>query len=236
MTAETMTSVFSIHQPGYFPWLGLLHKIDRSDVLIVLDEVQLSDSAYQHRNSFLTSDGKVKFLTIPIEKKDYLLKPFKDLRIADARWGDTHRNFLRNNYRKHPGFDQIFSVAEEVFSVSSPFLIDVVMASMRASMRWFGINTELRFQSEMAYDRSARKGDLVLELLKSCGAQAYLSGRGAMAYQVDSEFETHAIRLVYADFAPGVYPQKGGVPFVPGLSCIDLLCNVGVGQARQYIE
>lgn len=235
MTADTMTSVFSIHQPGYFPWLGLLHKIDRSDILIVLDEVQLSDSAYQHRNSFLTNDGKVKFLTIPIEKKDYLLKPFKDLRIADARWGDAHRNFLKNNYRKHPCFEQIFPVADEVFSVSSSFLIDVVMASMRASMRLLGMKTEVRFQSEMDYDRSARKGDLVLQLLQASGAKSYLSGRGAMAYQDDKVFEEHGIRLAYADFVPTAYPQKGGAPFVPGLSCLDLLCNVGVEQARQYI-
>lgn len=227
--------IHTIHQPGYFPWQGLLNKIDRSDVLIVLDEVQLSDSAYQNRNTFLTADGKAKFLTIPIEKKDYLLKPFRDLRIADPGWGEKHRNFLVNNYRKHPHFSEVFAAVEEVLATPGPFLFDVVMASMRTSLRLFGIDTELVFQSEIDYDRSARKGDLVIELLKASGATTYLSGRGATAYQDDSAFAPHAIALVYTDFAPPPYPQKGSAAFVPGLSCIDLLCNVGTERARTFI-
>ncbi|HEY3277770.1 MAG TPA: WbqC family protein, partial [Syntrophorhabdaceae bacterium] len=60
--------ILSIHQPSYFPWLGLLDKIAKSDVYMVMDEVQLTDAAYQHRNIFLTADGKIKYLTIPFKK------------------------------------------------------------------------------------------------------------------------------------------------------------------------
>ena len=228
--------IFSIHQPCYFPWLGLLNKIECSDVLIVLDEVQLSDSAYQHRNTFLTNDGKVKFLTIPIEKKDYLQKPFRELRIADPAWGDAHRNFLRNNYRKHPQFDRVFPAVDEVLSMPAGFLVDVVVASMRVSMKLMGIDTTLRFQSEIDYDRSARKGDLVMQLLQASGAGQYLSGRGAMAYQDDTGFAANGIRLSYADYETRPYPQKGSAAFVPGLSCIDLLCNVSAQDARDYMS
>ena len=64
--------ILSIHQPSYFPWLGLLDKIVKSDVYMIMDEIQLTDGAYQHRNVFLTADGKVKYLTIPFNKRDYL--------------------------------------------------------------------------------------------------------------------------------------------------------------------
>jgi len=230
-----MSLIYSIHQPSYFPWLGLLHKIHRSDVFIVMDEVQLADRAYQNRNIFLTNNGKTKFLSIPIEKKEYRHKFFKELRIADPHWGQLHRNFIWNNYRKHPGFEQIFPDIEEVLSLSSPFLIDIVVASMLASMRWFGIDTELRFQSELIYDRSTSKGDLILQLLKACDAKAYISGRGAVAYQQDDMFEANGIQLSYADFSPRAYPQISGDPFVSGLSCIDLVCNLGIENAPQYL-
>lgn len=86
--------ITSIHQPSYFPWLGLLHKINSSDTFILLDDVQLSDSAFQHRNIFLSNDGKVKYLTIPFVKKEYRNKGFKDLEIADPMWTKNHLNFL----------------------------------------------------------------------------------------------------------------------------------------------
>src|SRR5664279_438630 len=108
--------ILSIHQPSYFPWLGLLHKIAHSDVLVVMDEVQLMDSGYQHRNLFLSLEGKPRFLTIPFTKKGYLGRPFKELEIADPTWRTKHLNFLREAYRKHPFRKEIFPIVEDILS------------------------------------------------------------------------------------------------------------------------
>jgi len=228
--------IFSIHQPCYFPWLGLLHKIASSDVLIVLDDVQLSDSAFQHRNQFLTNDGKVKYLTIPFVKQNYLETPFKDLQIADATWGAKHNNFLLNNYKKHPFFDQIYPVIQPLFLKQATFLLDVVMESMGMSMALFVIGTQVIMQSQANYDREAKKGDLVLQLLKAANVKHYLSGRGAQAYQDDSVFESEGIVLEYVNFSHPVYPQKNSQEFVSGLSCLDLLFNVGTKHAIQVLQ
>ena len=50
--------ITAIHQPSYFPWLGWMDKINKCDQFILMDEVQLSDRAYQHRNLFLTNTGQ----------------------------------------------------------------------------------------------------------------------------------------------------------------------------------
>lgn len=228
--------IFSIHQPCYFPWLGLLHKIASSDVLIVLDNVQLSDSGFQHRNQFLTNDGKVKYLTIPFVKQNYLEIPFKDLQIADATWGTKHKNFLLNNYKKHPFFDQIYPAIQPLFQKQTTFLFDVVMESMSTSMALFGIGTRLIMQSQLNYDREAKKGDLVLQLLMATNAQHYLSGRGAQAYQDDTVFESEGIALEYVNFSHPVYAQKNTKEFISGLSCLDLLFNVGSENAIQVLK
>lgn len=228
--------IFSIHQPCYFPWLGLLHKIASSDVLIVMDDVQLSDSAFQHRNQFLTNDGKVKYLTIPFVKQNYLEILFKDLQIADATWGTKHNNFLLNNYKKHPFFDQIYPAIQPLFQKQTTFLFDVVMESMSMSMALFGIGTKVTMQSQVNYDREAKKGDLVLQLLKATNAKHYLSGKGAQAYQDDSVFESEGIALEYVSFSHPVYAQKNTQEFISGLSCLDLLFNVGGEQAIQVLR
>src|SRR5579863_9613595 len=94
--------ILSIHQPSYFPWLGLLDKVGKSDVFMLMDEVQLSDSLYQHRNLFLTAEGVPKFLTIPLVKKGYLSRSFRDLKIASLDWRTRHFDFIWNSYRRHP--------------------------------------------------------------------------------------------------------------------------------------
>jgi hypothetical protein len=228
--------MFSIHQPCYFPWLGLLHKISCSDTLIVLDDVQLSDSAFQHRNQFLTNDGKMKYLTIPFVKQGYLETSFKDLKIADVSWKDKHNNFLLNNYKRHPFFDQIYPVIQPLFLKQSTFLFDFVMESMSLSMALFEIGAKIILQSQTNYDCEAKKGDLVLQLLKATNAKRYLSGKGAQVYQDESIFAAEGIVLEYANFLHPVYAQKNSQVFIAGLSCLDLLFNVGAKQAIQIFN
>jgi hypothetical protein len=219
--------ILCIHQPSYFPWLGLLDKIAKSDVYMVMDEVQLTDDAFQHRNLFLTVDGKEKYLTIPLNKKDYLHRPFKDLEIADQTWNEKHLNFIKNNYRKHPFYKDIIPAVEEILSQKYEKLIDIVVASMRLSFTWFNISTKIIFQSEMVYDRTLRKGGLVIALIKAAGADCYLSGTGAQAYLDESEFGRD-IKLLYNHFSHPIYKQYSTAEFIPGLACLDAIFNIGI--------
>ena len=226
--------ILSIHQPGYFPWLGLLDKISKSDAFMVLDEVQLSDSLYQHRNLFAMPDGSPKFLTIPIVKKGYRDKPFRDIQIASSDWRKRHLNFIWNSYRKHPFADEVMPRLESYFFADYSSLCDAVVASMRLSFEFFGINSKVIFQSNMDYDRSVRRGDLILALVRAAEASCYLSGAGAKAYLDEAAFSGD-LSLRYNVFQHPVYPQKGGSPFHEGLSCLDALFNIGIENARNLV-
>ena len=223
--------ILSIHQPSYFPWLGLLHKIASSDRYMVMDEVQLTDSAYQHRNLFLSADGKVKFLTIPFNRKEYLRRSFRELEIRDQSWRTDHLNFIRNGYRKHPFFDEIFPILTGYYAQEYFLLIDAVLASMRISLDLFGITTGVIRQSDCDYDRSLTRGDLVISLAAQSGADCYLSGLGANAYLDPSAFPAN-IALLYDHFEHPRYDQINSPEFVPGLSCLDLLFNLGTSASR----
>lgn len=227
--------ILSIHQPSYFPWLGLLHKIANSDQYMVMDDVQLSDSAYQHRNLFLSADGKIKYLTIPINKKTYRKMALKDLQIADSNWRNDHRNFIENNYRKHPSFNEIFPFLDDYFAKDYLFLIDAVMASMQISLQLFGIKSEVILQSGFQYDEPLKRGELVVDLVKRSGATCYLSGSGAKGYLDESMF-SHGLKLRYDEFTHPVYSQMNAKEFVPGLSCLDVLFNLGVRGAQSLIQ
>jgi len=227
--------ILSIHQPSYFPWLGLLDKIRKSDVFIVMDEVQLSDSAYQHRNLFSAPDGQVKFLTIPFSKKNYLRRPFGEVEIASADWRKKHFNFLCNAYRKHPYASEMLPLLEQFYAVEYRLLIDAVLASMSISFDLFGIEAQIVRQSAMAYDRTLRRADLVVALVRASGANCYLSGTGARSYLDESLFPD-GVALRYNQFQHPVYPQQGAAEFREGLACLDVLFNLGKRGARALLR
>lgn len=228
--------IVSIHQPCYFPWLGLLDKIDQSDEHVVMDEVQLNDAAFQHRNLFLSADGKAKYLSIPFNRKHYLQRKYRELEITDQRWRRDHLNFISNGYRKHPFFGEVFPVIEGFFTREYASLFEAVLTSIRICMDFFDIGTKLVMQSELDYDRSMRRGELVMELLQATGADGYLSGTGAQAY-LDEGCFGGSVALHYNRFTHPEYQQRNsGLSFVPGLSCVDVLFNLGINGSRQLLR
>jgi hypothetical protein len=227
--------ILSMHQPSYFPWLGLLDKINRSDAHVMMDEVQLSDSAYQHRNLFLTADGRVKFLTIPLVKKGYLERSFREIEIARSDWRNDHFNFIANTYRKHPFAREVMPQLEAFYAVEYRLLADAVLASMRLSLDFFAIKTRLILQSEIEYDHCTRRGDLVVALARAAGARCYLSGTGAKAYLDESAFPGD-VTVRYNHFTHPTYQQQGAPTFQPGLACVDALFNLGTEGARVLLQ
>jgi hypothetical protein len=226
--------ILSIHQPSYFPWLGMLDKIRKSDVYMVMDEVRLSDSAYQHRNLFLTVDGREKFLTIPLVKKDYLKIPLREIRIASQDWRSKHVNFIKQNYGKHPFAEEIMPALEGFFAADYERFIEAAVASMQLTFRFFRIAAKIVFQSDMSYDRSLRRGDLVVALTRAAGADCYLSGTGARAYLDEPAFGDLTLR--YNEFTHPSYAQYRLGRFCAGLSSLDALFNLGAEGARALLD
>jgi hypothetical protein len=225
----------SIHQPSYFPWLGLLQKIASSDVYMVMDEVQLSDSAYQNRNLLLSLDQKVKFITIPFNRKDYLKRSICELELRDQLWRKNHINFISNAYKEHAFYAEIFPKLDDFYKAEYATLIEAIMASMWLCLDFFDIKTELIFQRDMSYDRDLKKGELVANLVSAAGADVYLSGLGATAYMDNDLFEK-GISVEYLNFSHPKYKQKNSTEFVSGLSCLDILFNLGIDDARLLIN
>lgn len=229
--------IVSIHQPSYFPWLGWLHKVVHSDLFILMNDVQLTDSSYQHRNIFLTKDGEEKYLNISIKKKGYKDISLKDIELLSiVKWQNDHQKFLQANYAKHPFYKEVMEYIAPVFSKEYHTLGEVLTDVTETVWRMFDIRTLLVYQHSMNYNKEAKKGELVVELVKAVNGDTYLSGQGAKAYADEADFEKNNITLVYQQFTHPKYKQlnTGGVTdkFIAGISCLDLLFNVGLEESR----
>jgi hypothetical protein len=226
----------SIHQPSYFPWLGLLHKINLSDLYIYMDDVQLADRAYQHRNIFLTNQGDTKFLTVNTSKKEYRKLKIHELKLSNSNWNVEHLNFLKENYRTHPFFSEVMKVITPFYKREYETLNDVLFESMILSFELLDIKTEVVKMSEMAYDRTKSKSDLILELILKSTHKGYLSGTGAKDYMNLEEYAKHGVQVEFQEFTHPVYEQKGADEFVVGLAVLDLFFNLGIEESRQLFH
>jgi hypothetical protein len=94
----------SIHQPHYLPWLRYFEKISRSDVFIVLDDVQYEKNGFQNRGKIKTPQGWI-YLTVPILKPTQ--RPISTIQVDNSvNWREKHRRALEMNYGKAPFFGQ----------------------------------------------------------------------------------------------------------------------------------
>lgn len=233
--------IVSIHQPSYFPWLGWLHKVMQSDTFVLMDNVQLSDSAYQHRNIFLTNTGTEKFLSVGIKKKGYKDVFLKNIELRmDFNWQEEHLRFLNANYSKHPFYNEVMEHIAPVFNKSYKILGEVLSDVVSITLDMFEVKTKVINQSEMNYNTAAKKGDLVLALIEACGGKTYLSGHGAKDYMADDVFAEKGIKLVYQQFTHPHYTQlntgNDPVKFIPGIASLDLLFNVGIEESRKILH
>src|SRR5713101_6095158 len=94
----------AIHQSHYLPWLRYFEKIARSDVFIVLDDVQYEKNGFQNRNKIKTAQGWT-YLTVPVLKPT--ARPITEIEIDNGTpWRAKHRRTLELSYCKAPYFER----------------------------------------------------------------------------------------------------------------------------------
>ena len=76
--------------------------------------------------------------------------------------------------------------------------------------------------------------DRLVALVRAVGGDAYLTGHGASGYQEDERFAAAGIAVEYQRYAAPPYRQLNSGAFIPGLSAIDALMNLG-GEAAALI-
>jgi hypothetical protein len=219
-------TIAAIHQPGYFPWIGVIEKIARADTFVVLDNVQFNRAAYQHRTLYSASGG-AKLLTLPVKKAGFLETGLRicDVELADARAPSKHFETLKGRYRKSPGWPALETQIMNILSIHSTKLLDYALETLRLTLRAFGIERRIVLASELGC--CGAKSDLVLNLVRAVGCDTYLSGTGARAYQTPEHFEQANIRLLYQNLQHPHWQQSHGGHFQPGTFALEWILEEG---------
>lgn len=178
----------AIHQPHYLPWLGLLEKWRRADLLILLDTVQFEKGGWQNRCKL--PDGR--WLTVPV--RDSGKPKIKDVRVVEDGWRARHWKTLAGLYGGIPAW------LRTIYDTDWPLLAPLCQATMRGlapdapPMLWA---SELDAPSTDPTQR-------LVQLCQSVGATTYLHGAGALNYMDPRPFTEAdiALELVTGDWPP----------------------------------
>lgn len=226
-------TVVSIHQPGYFPWLGLLEKIACSDIFVVMDNVQYNRDAFQHRTLYSTAQGP-KYLSLSVRKAGYLADGLKirDVELADPRMPRKHFETLRQRYGRTRGWPRWREAIEGLLAEPTDSLLELNMRTIALTLEAFGIGTALRMASDLGC--GGGKGELVLNLVKAAGGTTYLSGTGAQAYMDDTMFAEAGVDVVYQSFRHPLYTQSHGGDFVPGCFALEWVLEQEEEAAAEF--
>ena len=224
----------AIHQPHYFPWIGYFDKLAKADQFILLDEVQFEKGSQMIRNRVLDSQGNIKYLTIMGETKGFLGKQYKDLQTKEnAVWKKRQIDALENYYRRARCKEEALRIIKEFFVADYSTICEWTCNSIRLMCQLLGIKTKIVLQSDISYDRGSKKSELVLSLCEAVNADIYISGRGASVnYLKQEEFQDRGIAIEFQEFVHPIYRQVQSEVFVPGLSILDMLFNLGVKEMR----
>jgi hypothetical protein len=241
-----MPRVCSIHQPSYWPYLGLFDKVARSDVFVFLDDVQFVKNEFKNRNKLFTQSVKspdparVDWLTLPV-RHESMSQTIRDTRVTNLGPAlRKHFATISQAYGHAPAFRELKPGLEQLYAglaaaSPEPSLSDINVAATQFVFARLGITTEIFGLSSAIPEKSSDPTQRLIDICRHAGADTYLAGAGAVNYMNAEEFARQGIALQWQHWHPFAYPQAHSPDqFVPYLCALDLLLNCGAGSATVF--
>lgn len=231
-------SILSAHQPHFLPWPSYFLKILRSDVFIILDDVQFRKNYFQNRCEILTFGSKERqWLTLPIKKNISSKSMIKDIPFSEKFQVNDILLKLELSYRGSPFYEQVYTDLKNLLHSQDKNLCDFNIKTLLWCMKILNIQTEVVISS---YTRMPIEQNPTQKLINLClhqNASSYLSGPGGRNYMDLCLFKENKINVLWHD-AKDIdlsYDQSLS-PFIPNLSILDMFFYVGYDRSAALLR
>lgn len=213
----------TIHQPEHLPWLGFFHKIGLADTYLILDNVQYRKNYFQNRNKIRTNNNW-EWITVPVRNR--FGQMIKDTVIDDTNqsWKRKYWNSIYYAYKKAPFFSKYSEVMKSLLEQKWIYIADMNIALISKILEFLKLKPHLLKASDMKAE--GKGGDLIVALCQEAGADVYISGISGKEYLGLQKFKAAGTEVIFQEFHHPIYKQLYE-PFIPCMSCLDLLFNYG---------
>lgn len=235
-----MRKIVAIHQPDFMPWIGFFVKIWRSDTFVILDHTvnNVRDGSWFRRVKFNLS-GQETWVSIPIVKPvTGSFQSIKSMEISNnintQRMFKKYTRSLEQSYSSAPYYAEFRDLYMGYFDSDEKLLSKRNITFIKEVFSILSIKREVVLSSEI--NPTGASNELLVDIIKKVGANAYLSGDGADGYQDESIFKSENIKLLKNSYFHKEYNQDGNNKFMPGLSILDALFNIGSKGTKELIQ
>jgi len=172
-----------------------------------------------------------KWLTMPIQKKSK-----SGQSISEVQFVEGEINWKKNlktidlNYRKAPFHNEIMEFLIGEIRVRGNSLADFNFQFIEKTTRRLG-NYNLEFSKCSNVERfrlsELKQTDLIVDVCDHFNVKEYLSGTGCLSFLEEKLFRDKGVNISFRDYVHPYYKQIKSDDFIPGLSILDALMNVG---------
>lgn len=224
----------AIMQPHYLPWPGYFNLMSKVDKYIFLDDVQFSKNSWQSRNQIIINNHK-KWITIPTKKSSLKTNINNKLIDFSKNWQLKQSKTIIQAYSKHSYIKDLEELMNFCNTIKLLNLSDYNIEIIKFLS--FKLNIKVEFIKSSVFNSKKERTYRVIEILEKIKASEYLSPIGAKDYLEQDKFnEITKVKLKFNNFQSMPYVQKKFKSFLPNLSIIDLIANLGWTEATRYVN
>lgn len=231
-----------IHQPYFLPWMGFFAKLFYADYYVANDDVLFSKRHYLDRTKYISMDGAVKLLTLPVG--EHFQSPVNDLYVYDQKIEQRMLRAIHCSYAKAEYFPSEWPNLEQIMIEAfgrSRQLTEINLFIIRQILTSLGLtDVKVLRATEFMPDF---EGDATTRIISSClrlGCDTIVIGDGGSLRTHEwDRITSEGIRVLKQTFHEDhpVYRQvrRQRMDFVPGVSIIDAILNIGLPDTRRLM-
>lgn len=240
------------------PYIGYFQAISAVDKYMLYSNLNYIKEGWMNRNRLLMRDGNAVLVTVPLKGQSSNSMIY-DVEIDNSRpWKGKLLKTVQMCYGRKPYYGEVAALLEEMLSADYRLLKDLNVGTIIAIAKYLDITTEIDYANDRFLDmeqvltnieddysalpylmktKPIRKVARVIEMCRREGCDDFYNAIGGQELYSKEEFEQYGIRLNFVKTNDIEYRQdsrSGG--FVPNLSIIDVLMNVGKEGTKQLLK
>lgn len=224
-----MTTVV-IQAANFWPWLGWFDKAAKADWFVMGDQTQIGDA---WRRTLIAGPQGAQWLTMPLSSGR--TERIDQARIAELPWRTKLSAKLQTAYARHSHWELVEQIVTDLHSAQSwELLRDLNEKACERVARMLGSTATFVRASQIAPEIDDRE-DRILAYCRAVGATTLLSGPNARRYRDYARFRDAGIEVVHHSYPVPAYEQRGQEEFVPYMSVLDALANIGAEGTKELL-
>jgi WbqC-like protein family len=186
----------------YFPPLQYISLIYRADKIFIEKEENYIRQTYRNRCCILTANG-TSSLSVPVFSEKFIKTPVKEIEIDySKRWQQVHLRALVSSYRSSAYFEYYFEDFEKIIVGKPKYLLELNRLILDATLKIIGISKQIEYTDVF---------------------EPYTESESEYRFNISPK-KVIPGKISHKEYFQ-VFSYKFG--FVPGLSIIDLIFNIG---------